>query len=255
MAYHLVNGVWEEIQGFVIDNGVIGQAICFRTTSFSWFAAGVNSQVPSADAGAPPEVACNSSEGALVTLDGSRSVRPDGGILNYLWTGSFGAVAGIAPIVQLPVGRSEYTLQVNDGVHYSDTSTGNALVSIQVTGLEPPFGPLTTDEVELPILPMHSFKAGRTLPLRLTLSCGIDTLSDQLVVPPEIIAVTRTGDVLDLGTLDLDSGQSASSTPFFRYENGSWIYNLSTQGFLPGTYQIDIQMPDGIERSAGFVLR
>ena len=81
------------------------------------------------------------------------------------------------------------------------------------------------------------------------------TARGQLVAPPEIIAVTRTGDVLDLGTLDLDSGQSASSTPFFRYENGSWIYNLSTQGFLPGTYQIDIQMPDGIVRSAGFVLR
>ena len=136
---------------------------------------------------------------------------------------------------------------------------GNAFVSklqlhVVVQGLGPPLAALVPEGDSVP-LPVHAFKKGRTLPLKLQLSCDGEPLTDTGSAP-RIVGLVRTGDPpLDLTTMDLDAGQANDSGVFFRFEDGSWVYNLSTKGLGTGTYTITIELPDGQRFTAGFVLR
>ena len=125
---------------------------------------------------------------------------------------------------------------------------------IEAEGLKPPLADLTPDG--LPVaMPGNAFKQGRTLPLRLGLFRDGVALGNADVSPPQIVALIRNGEALDLATMDLDAGQANDNGVLFRFSDGNWVYNLSTRGLSPGTYTITIQMPDGRRWNAGFVLR
>ena len=125
---------------------------------------------------------------------------------------------------------------------------------IEAEGLKPPLADLVPEG--LPVaMPGNAFKQGRTLPLRLGLSRDGVALSNADVSPPQIVALIRNGEALDLATMDLDAGQANDNGTLFRFSDGNWVYNLSTQGLSAGTYIITIQMPDGRRWNAGFVLR
>jgi hypothetical protein len=125
---------------------------------------------------------------------------------------------------------------------------------IEAEGLKPPLADLTPEG--LPVaMPGNAFKQGRTLPLRLGLFRDGVALSNADVSPPQIVALTRNGEALDLATMDLDAGQANDNGTLFRFSDGNWVYNLSTQGLSAGTYTITMQMPDGRRWNAGFVLR
>ncbi len=125
---------------------------------------------------------------------------------------------------------------------------------IEAEGLKPPLADLTPEG--LPVaMPGNAFKQGRTLPLRLGLFRDGVALSNADVSPPQIVALIRNGEALDLATMDLDAGQANDNGVLFRFSDRNWVYNLSTQGLSPGTYTITIQMPDGRRWNAGFVLR
>lgn len=85
------------------------------------------------------ECACNTEEGTKVTLDGSNSSDPDGGLLTYTWTGPFveSPVHGVAPTVTLEEGcPGDYviTLVVDDGIEESEPND----VLINVVDTTPP---------------------------------------------------------------------------------------------------------------------
>jgi hypothetical protein len=125
---------------------------------------------------------------------------------------------------------------------------------IEAEGLKPPLADLTPEG--LPVaMPGNAFKQGRTLPLRLGLFRDGVALSNADVSPPQIVALIRNGEALDLATMDVDAGQANDNGTLFRFSDGNWAYNLSTQGLSPGTYTITMQMPDGRRWNAGFVLR
>lgn len=71
---------------------------------------------PIPDAGGDQVVRCNDCSTAMVTLDGSSSLDPDGYPLTYSWAGSFGALNGPVVNVALPVGWHCVTLTVEDSV-------------------------------------------------------------------------------------------------------------------------------------------
>jgi hypothetical protein len=104
-------------------------------------------------------------------------------------------------------------------------------------------------------LPDHAFRAGRTVPLKLTLLCGGEPLSDAQVDSTRILSLYRSGDAIPLDVIDPNAGSSNDNGLLFRYSEGSWIYNLSTAQLAVGTYRITIEMPDGRRWEAAFVLR
>jgi hypothetical protein len=106
-----------------------------------------------------------------------------------------------------------------------------------------------------PPLPDVAFKQGRTLPLKLKLFSAGRMLTDADVAPPIIVSLSRSGNALDLDTLDLDAGEANDNGVMFRFDDGVWIYNLSTKGLSSGTYRITLKLPDGDLVCAGFFLR
>ncbi|HXE74776.1 MAG TPA: SBBP repeat-containing protein [Candidatus Xenobia bacterium] len=125
---------------------------------------------------------------------------------------------------------------------------------LEVEGLFPPLGALMPAG-DTPPLPNKAFKKGSTLPLKLQLSSGSVTLTDQNSAPPRIAALSRSAEVIALDAIDLNTGESNDNTLVFRYADGEWVYNLGTRALGTGTYTITIQMPDGLRYSAAFVLR
>ena len=90
--------------------------------------------LPVANTGGDRTVECTSPQGAPVLLDGSLSTGPVDVNVSYLWTGPFGAVSGISPLVQLPMGLSTITLTLTDGRGF----TGSETSSIAVVDTTPP---------------------------------------------------------------------------------------------------------------------
>lgn len=194
---------------------------------------------PIADAGEDLAVECASPAATLVTLDGSGSSDPMGQPLSYLWKGPFGQTNGASPTVTLPLGLSIVSLTVDNGALVSPPDSVAIHVQVRVEGLEEPLPPVN---------------AGRTLPLKLRLSCGGRALGGGEVQPPRIVALAKDGLPVDLPP-DLDAGSSNGGTLLFRPAGGQWVFNLSTRSLKPGAYSITLQMPDGRRLAAGFVLR
>lgn len=89
---------------------------------------------PVADAGSDQTLECTAPSGASVTLDGLTSSDPDGDVLAYIWTGSFGASNYVSPTISLPVYSHIITLTVDDGHGGSDSDN----VAIVVQDTTPP---------------------------------------------------------------------------------------------------------------------
>ncbi len=96
-------------------------------------------------------------------------------------------------------------------------------------GLQAPLGALVPagDDVTPPD---KAFKQGRTLPLKLQLSCG--------ATPPQIVALVRTSGTVDLEVVDLDSGAANDNGVLFHFSDPDWVYNLSTKGLLSGASHV-----------------
>ncbi len=129
------------------------------------------------------------------------------------------------------------------------------LPPLSVEGLLPPLAALVPEGVVVPF-PDRAFKQGKTLPLRFRLFAGAQEITNHEAAAPQVVGLVRVGDApLDLETLDLDAGQTNDSGLLFRFEEGSWAYNLNTKGLSAGAYVITIRMPDNLRYSAGFALR
>lgn len=213
---------------------------------------------PVADAGPDQTVTCNSTGLTPVTLDGAASFDPEGQPLSYAWTGPFpeggGTATGVSPTVSLPLGSSVIELVVSDGDLESDPDTVEIAVVAGVAGLFPPLASLVPDG-EVPPLPAHAFQQGRTIPLKLQLSCGDVLLTENDVKAPVIVGLAVNGEPFSLDGLDLDAGHSNNSGLAFRPSSGQWIFNLDTSALTLGDWVITLQLPDGRAVSARFVLQ
>ena len=83
---------------------------------------------PVAHAGPDQRVSADANCLATITLDGTASFDPDGDPLTYVWTGSFGAVAGPIATIQLAPGTYTITLTVQDG--RGGVSTDTVVVTV-----------------------------------------------------------------------------------------------------------------------------
>lgn len=209
---------------------------------------------PIADAGMDFEVPCSSTSGTAVTLDGANSSDPNGDALTYTWTGSFGATTGVSPTVLLPIGTHEVTLTVTDG-EFASSDTVEITISVGVEGFLPPVAQLVPESALLIPEPIHALKRGRTIPLKLRLSCGTVGLTDADVAPPQIVGVWRNGEAENLSIIDPDPGEANDDGLMFRFNDDKWVFNLSTAWAQTGKYVIAVRMPDGKVYKSGFQLK
>lgn len=214
---------------------------------------------PIADAGSDFSIHCTAAAGTPVQLNGSASSDPDSDPLTYIWAGPFpegnGIVSGASPTVTLPIGSSTITLTVNDGQLASEPDAVTVHVVVGVGGfLEPMASLVATGSLEVP-LPSRAFRAGRTIPLKMTLTCGGAPLSDSQVAPPRIVSLYRAGDAVPLDVIDPNAGESNDNGLLFRFSDDKWIYNLSTVQLRIGTFKITVETPDGRRWDGAFVLR
>ena len=124
-------------------------------------------------------------------------------------------------------------------------------------GLLPPLGPLAGINEPGVAMSTKAFRRGRVLPLKMELRRDALALSDTDVDPPTVVKVARVGGPLNLEVMDIDDAGAANEDGVeFRFEDGIWIYNLSTKEFTePGVYFATIELPDGYRYQAGFELR
>jgi beta propeller repeat protein len=264
--YNIPRGVPIEptISEFDESNGDIdGRRVAYQTNErgnldIGLFEFVVLNEPPVADAGPDRSVECGSAAGAPVALDGSASYDPDDDPLTFRWTGPFTdgspALTGSTPTAPLPLGASTVTLVVNDGL--ANSAPDGALVSVEVRaeGLPPVMSAMAPEGSEVPP-PDRVHRRGRTLPLRLRISCQGSALTDADVAPPKVAALTRGGDAMDLAAIDLDAGEANAGDLGFRYSEGAWIYNLSTRDLTPGDYVVWIRTPDGRRHAVPLALR
>jgi hypothetical protein len=102
-----------------------------------------------------------------------------------------------------------------------------------------------------PVQAGGTYKAGRTLPIKFQLT-GASAGVTNAVIRLLIFKVTDNaiGD-----PVDVESTSAATTGNLFRFENGYYVFNLSTNGLTAGTYQLQIDMGDGVLRAVNISLK
>ena len=215
----------------------------------------VNNRPPIADAGSDKLLTCSSVSATDVSLSASGSSDPDGDSLSFSWLGDFGATSGETATISLPLGSSEITLTVDDGMA-NDVDTLMVQINVNEIGLLPPLNDLVPEGQE-PMMPNKAFKHGRVLPLKLQMTCGGTSLTDLEVAAPKIVAISHNGSApIDLTIIDPDAGEANDNGLQFRYSEPNWVYNLSTKDLIKNTmYDVTIELPDGRRMVARFALK
>jgi mRNA-degrading endonuclease RelE of RelBE toxin-antitoxin system len=149
------------------------------------------------------------------------SINPTTGQFN--WTPSVGQVGAIYT----------FKVRVTDSLLGFDDEQISVGVGYTWTGL---LAPMQEGGV---------YKIGRTLPLKFSLTGASAPLTN--AVARLYIAKISNG-VAGIET-DADSTSAATTGNLFRYAgDGQYIFNWSVQGYTPGTYQLRIDMGDGVQR-------
>jgi hypothetical protein len=125
----------------------------------------------------------------------------------------------------------------------------------QVDGLKSP--------VNAPLVPQGNpvnyapgtFNQTKTIPLKISLGCGAQTLGPEDIDPfPEIVGLVH--ETLGPQSLDGINGSNSAnpSDPFFNCGGNRCEYELRTKQLPIGTYVISFAMPDTRVFEAGFTL-
>jgi hypothetical protein len=203
---------------------------------------------PVAEAGPDRIVQCTSLEQTSVELDGGGSSDAEGDPLTYEWTGVFGNVNEKKPVVSLPLGPNEVLLRVADGEFASSADRAVITVVPEIQGFEPPMSKLVLEadgqgggNVETP-----RFSAGRTIPLKVMMRCGGETVA-RIEDAPSIVSLLRNGAAIS--TSELNDGDLR-----FRLAGKKWILNFSTKRLASGTYRMGVYV-SGLTYQTEFVLQ
>ena len=133
-----------------------------------------------------------------------------------------------------PLGTSTVTCTASDPSGNTGTSTFHVSVSYSWSGL---LGPVNADGSSV-------FKAGRTVPVQFALtgaSAAVTNASASFSYAKMSLGVTGT--VLENPTLPAPTAGKA-----FQYDpaTGQYQYNWSTKGLTAGTYQVSVDLGDGV---------
>jgi DNA/RNA endonuclease G (NUC1) len=146
-------------------------------------------------------------------------------------TGQF----GWTPTVQQLGAIYTFKVRVTDSGNLFDEKQISIGVAYSWSGLLPP---INADGSSV-------YKLGRTIPVKFSLtgaSAGINTAVVRLTLAKISDGVTGTA-------IEVESTSAATTGNLFRSSgDGQYIFNLSTKGLMPGTYQLGVDMGDGVLR-------
>ncbi|HJP91818.1 MAG TPA: DNA/RNA non-specific endonuclease [Pyrinomonadaceae bacterium] len=95
------------------------------------------------------------------------------------------------------------------------------------------------------------YKGGRTIPIKFQLTGASAGVTDAVVQ----LLLFKVNDSAVGDPVDVESTSAATTGNLFHYENGQYVFNLNTAGMTAGTYQLQIDMGDGVLRAVNISLR
>jgi endonuclease G len=102
-----------------------------------------------------------------------------------------------------------------------------------------------------PVQAGGTYKVGRTIPIKFQLTGASAGLTDAVVH----LLVFKVSDNVVGDPVDVESTSSATTGNLFYYSSGVYQFNLNTSGMPAGTYQLQIDMGDGVLRTVNVSLR
>ncbi|HKG79072.1 MAG TPA: DNA/RNA non-specific endonuclease, partial [Pyrinomonadaceae bacterium] len=102
-----------------------------------------------------------------------------------------------------------------------------------------------------PVVSGGVYKRGRTIPIQFQLTGASAGVTDAVIK----LLVFKVSDNVVGDAMDVQSTSAATTGNLFLYENGEYVYNLNTSGLSAGTYQLQVDMGDGVLRAVNISLR
>jgi hypothetical protein len=170
--------------------------------------------------------------------------------LTYSLTGSVPSGAAINP----STGAFSWTPTAAQGGHIytltvrvTDNGSPNLFAEQQFTvGVA-----WTWSNLLAPVQAGGTYKAGRTLPIKFQLTGASAGVTDAVI---RLVIYQVNNNVVG-DPVDVESTSAATTGNLFRFENGYYVFNLSTAGMPAGTYQLQIDMGDGVIRAVNISLK
>jgi dienelactone hydrolase len=216
----VINDEYKNCDGVDPDECTVGEGIGYEPAWRCILGTGDASvsTPPIADAGPSQIVECQGAGGAIVTLDGSRSIDADCDVLTYTWTGPFGVASGRKPIVFLPLGTSEVTLRVSDGWWSSAPVT----TLITVIDTQPP-------SLQVTLTPTSLWPADHRM---VRVDAVISAADACDTAPPQVELTSITSDQPDNGTGDGDRAGDIQEADFGTFDR-SFLLRAERAGSDP----------------------
>ena len=95
------------------------------------------------------------------------------------------------------------------------------------------------------------YKSGRTIPIKFQLTGASAGVTDAVVQ----LLLFKVNDSVVGDPVDVESTSAATTGNLFRYDSSQYVFNLNTAGLTAGTYQLQIDMGDGVLRAVNISLR
>ena len=102
-----------------------------------------------------------------------------------------------------------------------------------------------------PVQAGGTYKVGRTLPIKFQLTGASAVITDATIR----LYVFQVNNNAVGDPVDVESTSAATTGNVFRFENGFYVFNLSTAGMAAGTYQLQVDMGDGVLRTINISLK
>jgi hypothetical protein len=102
-----------------------------------------------------------------------------------------------------------------------------------------------------PVQAGGTYKAGRTLPIKFQLTGASAGVTDAVVH----LLIYKVNDNVVGDPVDVESTSAATTGNLFRYDSGFYVFNLNTSGMSAGTYQLQIDMGDGVVRAVNISIK
>lgn len=138
-----------------------------------------------------------------------------------------------------PLGTTTVTCTTQDGAGNKASTSFTVTVAVGWSG------------VLAPVVDGGTYKLGSTIPVKFTLtgaSAGVTNLQARLWV-------RRTPGTSTTGSAAALSTSAATTGNLFRYSDGQYIFNLNTKPLSLGTYELLIDLGDGVPHAVTITLR